>query len=35
MSTFLNRPVDFKTRVPKRIPTATTTIVPEGATLRE
>ena len=35
MSTFRNKPVDFKRRVPTRIPTATTTIVPDGATLRE
>ena len=35
MSIFPSRPVDFKRRVPVRIPTAITTIVPDGATLRK
>ena len=34
MSTFRNIPVDFKIRVPTRIPTAMMTIVPDAATLR-
>ena len=35
MSTLRNMPVDFKTRVPIRIPTVMITIVPDAARLRE
>ncbi len=35
MSTFRNMPVDFKTRVPMRIPTVMITIVPDAATLKK